>query len=259
MSRRITGGLVGDPSLISSIQISPDSKMTTAAGIDITMHPGSGASIVMQSNTLLRDQLGLRFGDADSSNYVAFRGPETVGSDVTWTLPNSDGTELQALTTDGQGILSWQTTSVSLTDNNIDSTTHFVTLTTETTDTTITAIRRSSSGLTFQPSTGTLTTTVLSAGTITETSSIAYKENINPIDNALEKILQLTGVIYDRKDGSKDREPGLIAEEVEKIIPNVITYKNGRAEGITYTKLIAYLIESVKSLNKEIKEIKGVN
>jgi hypothetical protein len=39
----------------------------------------------------------------------------------------------------------------------------------------------------------------------------------------------------------------------------VITYKDGRVEGITYTKIIAYLVESIKSLNNEIKEIKGVN
>lgn len=258
MSRRITGGLVGDPSLVQSIQISPDAKMTTAVGTDLTLHPGGGASVVMQSNTFLRDQFDLRFGDADSSNWVAFQGPATIATDVTWTLPNADGTNLQALTTNGSGVLSWQTTSVSLTDNTTDSATHYVTLTTATTDTTITAIRRSSTKLTFQPSTGTLTCTVLSAGTITETSSIAYKENINPIENALDKIVQLSGVIYDRKDGSRNQEPGLIAEDVEKVIPNVITYKNGKPEGITYTKLVAYLIESVKYLNNEIKELKGV-
>jgi hypothetical protein len=258
MSRRITGGLVGDPSLVQSIQISPDAKMTTADGTDLTLHPGGSASVVMQSNTLLRDQFDLRFGDSDSSNWVAFQGPATVSSNVTWTLPNADGTNLQALTTNGSGTLSWQTTSVSLFNNTTDSATHFVTFTNTTSDTTITSIRRSSTGLTFQPSTGTLTCTALSATTITETSSIAYKENINPINNALEKIIQLSGVIYDRKDGSRNQEPGLIAEDVEKVIPNVITYKDGKAEGITYTKLVAYLIESIKSLNKEIEELKGV-
>jgi hypothetical protein len=258
MSRRITGGLVGDPSLVQSIQISPEAKMTTASGTDLTMHPGGGASIVMQSNTFLRDQFDLRFGDADSSNWVAFQGPATIGSNVTWTLPATDGTNLQALTTNGAGVLSWVTNAVSLQDNTVDSATHFVTMTTTTTDTEITQLRRSSTKLTFQPSTGTLTVTALSAGTITETSSIVYKENINPISDALEKVMQLTGVVYDRKDGSRNNEPGLIAEDVEKIIPNVITYKNGKVDGITYTKLVVYLIESIKSLKQEIKEMKGV-
>jgi hypothetical protein len=94
----------------------------------------------------------------------------------------------------------------------------------------------------------------LSASTITETSSIAYKENINPIENALESILQLAGKIYDRKDGSSQNEAGLIAEEVADVIPNVVSYKDGKPEGIQYTKLTAYLIEAVKELATQIKK-----
>lgn len=105
---------------------------------------------------------------------------------------------------------------------------------------------------------GQATVTTLSATTITETSSIVYKENINPISDALDKIVNLQGYIYDRKDGSRSNEPGLIAEEVEKVIPSVITYVDGKVNGITYTKLIAYLVESVKELNNEIRQLKGV-
>jgi hypothetical protein len=105
---------------------------------------------------------------------------------------------------------------------------------------------------------GQATVNTLSATTITETSSITYKENINPISDALDKITNLQGYIYDRKDGSRTNEPGLIAEEVEKVIPGVITYIDGKVNGITYTKLIAYLVESVKELNNEIRQLKGV-
>jgi hypothetical protein len=258
MARKISGGISGEPN-VSQLQVVPQATIVAASDQDITISPQGNGRLLITANAQLQAQTDLRFADADSSNWVAFQGPATIGSNITWTLPASDGTNLQTLTTNGSGTLTWQTTSVSLTDNNIDSATHFVTLTTATTDTTITAVRRSSAGLTFQPSTGTLTVTAISVGTLTETSSIVYKENINPIENALEKILQLSGFTYDRKDGSRYNEPGLIAEEVEKIIPNVITYKDGRVEGITYTKIIAYLVESIKSLNNEIKEIKGVN
>lgn len=88
----------------------------------------------------------------------------------------------------------------------------------------------------------------LTATTFTETSSIAYKENVSPIENALDKILQLAGVTYDRKDGSTKGEAGLIAEDVAPIIPNVVTFKEGKPEGINYTKLTAYLIEAIKEL-----------
>jgi hypothetical protein len=53
----------------------------------------------------------LRFADTDSSNYVAFKSPGTVTSNVTWTLPATDGTSSQVLSTNGSGTLSWATVS----------------------------------------------------------------------------------------------------------------------------------------------------
>lgn len=51
----------------------------------------------------------IRLADSDSSNYVAFKSPSTVASNVTWTLPNADGTNGQVLSTNGSGTLSWTT------------------------------------------------------------------------------------------------------------------------------------------------------
>jgi hypothetical protein len=53
----------------------------------------------------------LRFADSDSSNWVAFQAPATVTSNVTWTLPATDGTADQALATNGSGVLSWASRS----------------------------------------------------------------------------------------------------------------------------------------------------
>lgn len=63
------------------------------------------------TNVQLGTQGALRFADADSSNYVAFRSPATVSSNVTWTLPSADGTSAQVLSTNGSGTLSWVTQS----------------------------------------------------------------------------------------------------------------------------------------------------
>lgn len=96
------------------------------------------------------------------------------------------------------------------------------------------------------------------SGTLTEQSSIRYKENVTPITGALDKVLQLQGVTYDKKDGSSKNEPGLIAEDVLAIIPEVVMLnQEGTAEGINYTKLTAYLIEAIKALNAEIAVLKG--
>jgi hypothetical protein len=92
---------------------------------------------------------------------------------------------------------------------------------------------------------------------VVETSTITVKENVNPILDALSSIMQLTGVIYDRKDKTSMNEPGLIAEEVNKILPNLVTKDdNGNPYGIQYTKLVAYLIEAVKDQQHQIEELK---
>jgi hypothetical protein len=97
----------------------------------------------------------------------------------------------------------------------------------------------------------------MTATSIVETSSIVFKENINPIENALDIVMQLFGVTYDRKD-NKEHEAGLIAEHVYKVAPDLVSLdKNGKPYGIKYTKLGAYLIESIKSLKTEIEELKG--
>jgi hypothetical protein len=63
----------------------------------------------MTGNILMGAQSDIRFGDSDSSNWVAFQGPATVSSNVTWTLPATDGSNGQAIVTDGSGTLSWAT------------------------------------------------------------------------------------------------------------------------------------------------------
>jgi hypothetical protein len=97
----------------------------------------------------------------------------------------------------------------------------------------------------------------LYVNTLVESSSIAFKENINPITNALDAILQLTGVTYDRKD-TKAHEAGLIAEDVYKFAPDLVAVDSeGKPYGIHYTKISAYLIECVKMLQAEINQLKG--
>ena len=123
---------------------------------------------------------------------------------------------------------------------------------------------RISSGATVGSDTGTSRLTVDTSGnlsitgTLTESSSIVIKENVNPITNALNSIMQLVGVTYDRKDGSVKNRAGLIAEDVVRVLPNLVqTDEDGNASGIHYTNLIAYLVESIKELKDEIDILKG--
>ena len=173
LTRRISGGLVGQPS-VGAINVEPIAVMTSANDQDITLSPAGTGSLVITNNAILNAQNDLRFADSDSSNWVAFQAPSTVAANVTWTLPNVDGSASQVLSTNGSGTLSWITAAVAITDNTSDSSTNYVAFTTATSGN-ITAARVSSTGLTFQPSTGTLTSTEL---TVNGTARSLRTENV---------------------------------------------------------------------------------
>lgn len=65
------------------------------------------AKLDVNGDIRARAQGDLRLADSDSSNYIALQAPATVASDVTWTLPASDGTSGQVMTTNGSGTLTW--------------------------------------------------------------------------------------------------------------------------------------------------------
>ena len=65
------------------------------------------ASPVFTGDITINAQGDFRFADSDSSHYVGFQAPATVSTNIVWTLPASDGTNGQQLSTNGSGVLSW--------------------------------------------------------------------------------------------------------------------------------------------------------
>jgi hypothetical protein len=248
MARRITTGEVGGA--IGGLNVT-NTVLSAADNLDIEILPRGTGRFIITGDAQLQAQGDLRFADSDSSNYVGFQAPAVISNNLTWTLPGIDGAAGQFLSTNASGTLSWASGSLSLSDQIASATTHYPLITTATSGT-VTAANTSSTRFTFQPSTGTLTATIL-----VESSSIALKENFRPIEDALDKILNLTGMIYDRKDGSQKDEAGMIAEDVNSVIPNVVGKDDqGRPATIAYQRLTAYLIEAVKSLKLEIDQLK---
>jgi len=91
-------------------------------------------------------------------------------------------------------------------------------------------------------------------GTITELSSIRYKENVRDLDASI--IPQLRPVLYDEKDSGGKDIPGLIAEEVAEVCTNVVSYnEEGNPEGLQYSRLIPYLIDHIQKLEKRIEDL----
>ncbi len=87
-------------------------------------------------------------------------------------------------------------------------------------------------------------------------SSKKYKTNVETIDGAIEKVARLRGVYFDWKQNGK-RDIGLIAEEVQQVIPEVVGCGegSGEAESLDYGRLVALLVEAVKEQQVKINAL----
>ena len=107
-----------------------------------------------------------------------------------------------------------------------------------------------------------LTAGSITAGTVTSTSDGRLKKNIVPVDQALDKVSQLQGVYYDfrvqefpEKSLSEGRQMGLIAQQVEAVAPEVVFTDSSGMKSVAYQNLVALLIESVKELKAQNREL----
>ena len=92
----------------------------------------------------------------------------------------------------------------------------------------------------------------VASGNVTAYSDERLKTNIETIPNALEKVNALRGVTFD-KDG--ERGLGVIAQEVEKVLPEVVL-EGEEYKSVAYGNIVGVLIEAVKELTKEVEDLK---
>ena len=93
------------------------------------------------------------------------------------------------------------------------------------------------------------------SGTIYETSDQSVKENVITIDKAIDNVADLRGV-YFNKIGEVETQIGVIAQEVEKVIPEVVKTDDG-LKSVAYANMVGLLIEAIKDLKSEIEDIKS--
>jgi hypothetical protein len=119
------------------------------------------------------------------------------------------------------------------------------------------------------------------SGTLSNPSDITLKKNISPLSNSLEKVLSLRGVSYEWKSASEipvskasdpskgefqidlynfpaGRQLGVIAQEVEEIIPDLVVTGPDGVKSVDYLKMTPLLIEAIKEQQKMIDEQKIV-
>ena len=100
-------------------------------------------------------------------------------------------------------------------------------------------------------------------------SDLALKENISPITNALDKVSQIGGYNFDWTDshikerGGEDgyfvrkSDVGIIAQEVQKVLPEIVGKRDDGTLGVKYEQIVPLLIESIKELKSEIESLKS--
>lgn len=94
----------------------------------------------------------------------------------------------------------------------------------------------------------------VNAISFTSQSSIRYKERVSPLEYGLNTVKSLHGVSYHWKE-SGHKDIGLIAEDVQSVVPEVVQVSENGVEGIDYGKLTAILIEAIKELSGRVEEL----
>jgi hypothetical protein len=101
------------------------------------------------------------------------------------------------------------------------------------------------------------------ANGITYNSDARFKKNILPLNNAIQKIQKINGVQYEMmadeypaKNFIKGTQVGLLAQEVEVVMPQVVSTNEEGYKSVDYAKLIPLLIEGMKEQQKQIEQLR---
>lgn len=92
---------------------------------------------------------------------------------------------------------------------------------------------------------------------VTAFSDMCLKKDIDTIDNALERVQGMRGVFFNRKDFNDVRQTGVIAQEVEPFLPEVVreTKDEKKIKSVAYGNMVGVLIEAIKELNAKIEKL----
>lgn len=231
---------------------------TSKGGTGLTSFNANGALYATSTSALTTGTLPIAAGGT-GINTAPSSGQLHIGnSSGGWSVASLSGTTNQITVTNGSGSITLTTPQDIATSSNVQ----FSSI----------GIGTGSSG---------------TAGEIRATNQITafysderLKENIQPIENALEKVLSLRGVTYQPNSIAesfgykKENMVGVLAQDVKKVLPEAVkpapfdllridenTEISRSGENymtVQYEKLVPLLIEAIKQLSDEVKELKGI-
>jgi hypothetical protein len=86
------------------------------------------------------------------------------------------------------------------------------------------------------------------------------KDNIKTISNPISKILQISGYTFnwnEKQDTYKGQDVGVVAQEIEKVLPEIVEERENGYKAVKYEKIVPLLIEAIKDQQKQIDELKN--
>jgi hypothetical protein len=241
---------IGGLTAANSINIGPGQtyKINT---VDILSATALGSSVVTSSltstGTITSGTWSGSFGAVSGANLTSLNANNIATGTV---APARLASGTADATTFLRGDSTWASAAVSITDNTATNSTFFPVFTSVTSGSIIGA-NTSSTKLTFNPSSGLLTSTDYNSS-----SDVTLKENFTEIVNPLDIISQLDGFGFSWKD-TKEKSYGLSAQQVETVLPEIVRVRPDGTKGINYLNLIAFLVEGIKDLKEEVRQLKS--
>jgi hypothetical protein len=214
------------------------------------VNSGSISSLAVSSSNLvfIPSSGNLGIGTTNPTRNLHVQGDVIITGGL-YDTNNVVGTAGSVLTSTGAGV-SWSasTGGITITDDTSTNATRYILFDDVTSGSTSVA-NVSSTKLQFNPSTGTLSATIF-----TSLSDESQKENIRVIENPIEITKQLQGVRFNWKNTQSD-SMGLIAQEVENVLPEVVNTDENGIKSVNYSSLVGLLIETIKEQQIRIENL----
>ena len=217
-------GLVGGGDITSNITldivggygITANANDIALANAEVVSIFSSGDGIAIDANGRIRNT-GV-ISSIDTSGFVTKANPQRIGGQKTFTVEiiAEGGLDTNAIASSGNITLSASTGAVTIIDGGA----------------------------------------IIAAGDITAFSDETLKENISPITNALDKLNQIRGVTYNLKDDNTRKHTGVIAQELQKVLPEAVHTNDDGILSVAYGNTIGLLIEAIKELQGTVNDLK---
>lgn len=263
----VSAGTYGSASQVPVIVVDDKGRITSAsntnvAGVQAFDFYSSNATLVITTSDGGSASADISGETAGSSNttYIKYNGTTKTAGQFYGATTDPDGTT--RLNYDGYfystkfygdgSALTGISGGADITDDTSTNSNAYYPVLTTLTSGSMTSANVSTTKLYFNPSTGTLNATEFNS-----LSDETLKKNITIVENAVDTVNALNGVEFEWKETGQ-KSSGLIAQNVETVLAHLVNENDG-IKSINYSGVIAYLVESIKELDKRVKELENKN